>query len=212
METETYKRNQVEEAISRFFGEKSAKPSSGLQTRIKRLMDLDRSLPRNTGSNSPEVANYAFYSSDSPGKGIEVSFSNYEAFALMIGLQMLNHNWPQKFAVDTLRRFRHQLEAQHKRILSLGPEQLFDEKQIRLAARPGSPAVNTASPIFLLIWSDQRSAKDPTPSAGIFDERAAFRITIEKAGRSSTWLELTKPAHLLSALLSKSLRRQRGRS
>jgi hypothetical protein len=209
---EKYKRNQLEEAISRLFEEKSPDPRSGLRTRIKRLLDLDRSQPRNSRSNRPELANYAFYSSGSPGKGTEVSFSNYEAFAVMIGLQMLNHNWPQKFAVDTLRRFRHELEAQHKRILSLGPDGLFDERQIRLAAQPGSPAVNTASPIFLLIWSDQRSAKDPAPLAGIFDEQAAFRKTIEKAGRSSTWLELTRPAHSLSALLSKSLPRQRGRS
>src|SRR5258705_6763779 len=115
---ENYKRNQIEEAISRLFGEKSAKPSSGLQTRIKRLLDLDRSLPLNTRSVRNELANYAFYSSDSPGKGTEVFFSNYEAFALMLGLQMLNHNWPQKFVVDTLRRLRHELQKQHKKILS----------------------------------------------------------------------------------------------
>src|SRR6202040_4120034 len=87
----SFKRNQIEEAISRLFGEKSAKPSSELQTRIKRLLDLDRSLPRNSRSKRPELANYAFYSSESPGKGAEVSFSSYEAFAIMIGLQMLNH-------------------------------------------------------------------------------------------------------------------------
>src|SRR6266404_398541 len=171
---EKYKRNQFEEAISRLFGEKSAKPSSELQTRIKRLLDLDRSLPRNSRSKRPELANYAFYSSEAPGKGVEVFFSEYEAFAIMIGLQMLNHNWPQKFAVETLRRFRRELEGQHKKILRLDREELFDEEQIRLHAQPGSLAVNTASSMILLIWSDQRLANDPAPSAGVFNQQDAF--------------------------------------
>jgi hypothetical protein len=207
----SFKRNQIEEATSRLFGEKSAKPSSELQTRIKRLLDLDRSLPRNCRSKRPELANYAFYSSESPGKGAEVSFSNYEAFAIMIGLQMLNHNWPQKFAVEMLRRLRRELEEQHKMILRLDPAELFDDERIRLDAQPGSLAVNTASPKFLLIWSDQRSADDPAPSAGIYNNHDAFAVTTAKAGRSSTWLELTRPAHALSAQLSASLPRKRGR-
>jgi hypothetical protein len=208
-----YKRNQVEEAISHLFGEQAAKSSSGLRTRIKRLLDTDRSLPRNIRrSNRPEHANYAFYSTDSPGKGGEVSFSSYEAFAIMIGLQMLNHNWPQKFVVETLRRLRRELEEQHKEILRLDPAERFDEERIRLDAQPGTLVVNTASPIFLLIWSDQRSANYPAPSAGIYNNHDAFAVTIAKAGRSSTWLELTRLAHALSAQLSASLPRKRGRS
>jgi hypothetical protein len=207
-----FKRNQIEEAISRLSGEKSANPSSELQTRIKRLLDLDRSLPRDSKSKRPELANFAFYSSESPGKGTEVLFSNYEAFAILIGLQMLNHNWPQKFAVEMLRRLRRELEEQHKEILRLDPAELFDEERIRRDARPGDLAVNTVSPIFLLIWSDQRSAKDPAPSAGIYNNHDAFAVTKAKAGRSSTWLELTRPAHSLSAELSASLPRKRGRS
>jgi hypothetical protein len=212
---ENYKRNQIEEAISRLLGEKSADPGSGLRTRIKRLLDLDRSLPQNSRSNRPELANYAFYSSGSPGKGAEVSFSDYEAFALMIGLQMLNHNWPQKFAVETLRRYRRELEGRYRNILRLDPEKLFDEKQIRTSARAGSLTVSSTSPMFFLIWSDDRYSKDPAalaPSAKIFDDdNTALKFTLEKAGRSTTWLELTGPAHKLSAQLSKTLPRKRGR-
>src|SRR4051812_18486262 len=100
---EPYKRNQVEEAISRTVGEKSTKPSSELRTRLKRLLDLDRTLKRvrSEGSGS---ANYAFYNKDAPGKGGEVLFSSYDAFALLTGLRMLNHGWPQNFVVTTLRR------------------------------------------------------------------------------------------------------------
>jgi hypothetical protein len=211
-----YKRNQVDEAISRVFEEKSANPSSGLRTRVKRLLDLDRSLPRRSKSKRPELANYAFYSSDSPGKGAEVLFSDYEAFALMIGLQMLNHNWPQMFAVETLRRYRQELEGRHKKLLSLDPIKLFDEKQIRASAQAGSLAVGSRSPVFFLIWSDDRYSRDSgpvAPSAKIFNgEAAALKFTREKTGRSTTWLELTDLAHALSSELSKTLPRKRGRS
>jgi hypothetical protein len=210
-----YKRNQIEEAISRVFGEKSANPSSGLRTRVKRLLDLDRTLPRSSRSKRPELANYAFYSSDSPGKGAEVLFSNYEAFAIMIGLQMLNHNWPQMFAVETLRRYRQDLEGRHKKLLSLDPIKLFDEKQIRASAQAGSLAVSATPPTFFLIWSDDRyrDSGPVVPSARLFDDQnTALKFTIEKIGRSTTWLELTGLAHALSTELSKTLPRKRGRS
>jgi hypothetical protein len=129
---------------------------------------------------------------------------------------MLNHGWPQMFAVDTLRRCRRELEKRHANILSLDPKTLFDETQIRLAAQPGRPALGTTAPVFLLIWSDQKYAKDPAtiaPSAKIFDdEAAAFKICREKAGRSTTWLELTRSATSLSSALSKTHPRLRGRN
>ena len=209
-----YKRNQVEEAISRVFGEPSAGPSSAMRTRIKRLLDLDRGLEKNPRSSDLARTCYAFYSSESPGKGADVLFSDYEAFALMLGLQMLNHNWPQTFAVETLRRHRRDLEARHTKILKLDREKLFDRRQIMTSARPGALALNTTSPVFLLIWSDNKYAKDPAaapPSAGIFDEADAFSRT-RQAGRSTTFLELTNPAHFLSQELSKTRPRQRGRS
>jgi hypothetical protein len=212
---EKYKRNQLEEAISRLFGEKSAEPSSGVRTRMKRLLDLDRGLPWNSRSNKPELANCAFYSGSSPGKGIEVLFSDYEAFALVTALKMLNHNWPQKFVVETLRRYRRELEGRHRNILSQDPDKLFDEEQIKATARPGGLAANSTSPMFFLIWSDDRYSRDSAAvaqSAKIFDdENTALKFTLEKAGRSSTWLELTRSAHALATELSKTLPRKRGR-
>jgi len=72
-----YKRNQIEEAIARTINSHSAVPSSELRTRVKRLLDTDRNLGRSKRSMDPTMANYAFYSSDSPGKGVEVWFSDY---------------------------------------------------------------------------------------------------------------------------------------
>jgi hypothetical protein len=42
----SYKRNQIEEAIARVFAPNCEKPPSELRTRIKRLLELDRSIGR----------------------------------------------------------------------------------------------------------------------------------------------------------------------
>ncbi|WP_439366577.1 hypothetical protein ACNJYD_13000 [Bradyrhizobium sp. DASA03005] len=208
-----YKRNQIEDAIAAGLGANDDKSRANVVTRLKRLLDTDRALDVRPQSDLPELANYAFVSGDAPGKGGEVQFSEYASFALLIGLHMLNHRWPQSFVVESLRRIRPALQRQHKKIMRLDPANLFDPDQIRLQAKPGSPALATRSPVFLLIWSDQRTAEDPAPAVEIFEDySAAFKRGIEKPGRSTTWIELTRSAHLLSEQLAKTRPRKRGRS
>lgn len=208
-----YKRNQVEDAIVAGLGANDAKSEANLVTRLKRLLDTDRALDVRPQSNRPELANYAFVSVDAPGKGGEIQFSEYESFALLIGLQMLSHRWPQKFVVESLRRIRPALERQHKKIMRLDRAKLFDPDQIWLQAKPGSPVLATTSPVILLIWSDQRTAEDPAPTVEIFeDPGVAFKRGLEKLGRSTTWVELTRSAHVLSEQLAKTRPRKRGRS
>ncbi|WP_439394107.1 hypothetical protein ACRQ5Q_33075 [Bradyrhizobium sp. PMVTL-01] len=210
---ESYKRNQLEDAIGALLDARDDKSRAELLTRLKRLLDTDRALGVRPNADRPEFANYGFSSGDAPGKGGEIQFSEYESFALLIGMQMLNHRWPQKFVVESLRRIRPKLERQHKKIMRLDPTTLFDPDEIRRQAKPGMPAFTTTSPVFLLIWSDQRTAGDPSPTVEIFDDyNAAFARGLEKPGRSTTWLELTRSAHALSERLAKSLPRKRGRS
>jgi hypothetical protein len=113
----SYKRNQVEEAIARIFAPKSEEPPSELRTRIKRLLELDRSIGRKPRSKDAEEANFGFFSAAAPGTGADISFSEYEAFALLNALRILGHGWPQGFAVSVLRRERADLERKHARIL-----------------------------------------------------------------------------------------------
>jgi predicted DNA-binding transcriptional regulator YafY len=49
---------------------------------------------------------------------VEVWFSEYEAFALLNGLRLMAHGWPQGVAVTLMRRVRSELEKQHARILN----------------------------------------------------------------------------------------------
>ena len=211
-----YKRKQIEEAISRTLEQSSAKPSSELRTRLKRLLDMDRSLGRNARSTDPQMANYAFFSSDMPGRGIEIWFSDYEAFALLTGLLLLRHGWPQSFAVGIMRRLRPDLEKQHGRILKQDPKILFDAEVIRQSARPGALYVNNTDPVFLTIVSRQASSSENNsdiPPCGVcrgLEEVSKF-LEKEKA-QSHTLMDLVTPAHALSYQLQKAQPRKRGRS
>jgi hypothetical protein len=210
-----YKRNQIEEALSRAFEEPSTKPSSELRTRMKRLLETDRRLGRNTRSADPEVANFAFYSSDSPGRGVEVWFSGYEAFALIIGLRLLQHGWPQSFAVAILRRLRRELEREHARILKQDPAILFDEETIRQKARPGDLYFSNTDPVLLTIVSGQQPAKEGSteipPCAICRGMQQVSKFLKQEAARSWTLHELVTPAHALLFQLSTAQPRKRGR-
>lgn len=204
-----YKRNQVEEAISRTVGEKSAKPSSALRTRLKRLLDLDRSL-QDARSERSGNRDYAFYDNEAPGKGREIFFSDYEAFALLTGLRMLNHGWPQNFVVTTLRDIRDELTASHSRALKTrsnmgsGPE-----------PQAGDMAVGNPDSPFLLIVSDDRTPNpnDRGPYGMLFaNQEDAFRFQMEAVGRSCSWFGLEAAAKALKTNLARSLPRSRGRA
>src|SRR5437667_2173153 len=111
-----YQRHQSEGAIAGALEPRSHDPTAELRTRLKRLLETDRALGRAPRSGNPERANHAFYSAEAPGSGVEVWFSEYEAFALLSGLRLMGHGWPQGFAVSVLRRVRPELEKEHARI------------------------------------------------------------------------------------------------
>ena len=116
-----FKRNQVEEAIARVLEPGSSKPSSEMRTQLRRLLETDRGLGRNKQSADLERANFAFYSMDAPGRGVENWFSDYEAFALLIGLELMRLGWPQGLVVAVLRHVKPHFKEHHTRILKAGP-------------------------------------------------------------------------------------------
>ena len=79
-----YKRNQVEDAIVRTLGAEGARVDE-LKLRMKRLLVTDRRLGRGKRSDDKAGHRYAFYSQRPQGSGVEVMFSDYEAFALVGG-------------------------------------------------------------------------------------------------------------------------------
>src|SRR5260370_27167778 len=156
----SYKRNQIEEAIARIFIPNCEKPPSELRTRIKRLLELDRSIGRKLRSKNAEEANFGFFSEEAPGTGADILFSEYDAFALLNGLRIMGHRWPQGFAVSIMRRVRPDLEMEHAQILRQPPEKLFDQQTIREGALEGAIAVDNTDPVFLTLASKQERAPD----------------------------------------------------
>ena len=101
-----FKRNQIEEAISRAVVPTDGIPPGDLLNRLKRLLDTDRKLGRDPRSKDPEKSTYAFYSGSASGSGVENWFQEYEAFALLTALRFLEHGFPQQKSVSALRAVR----------------------------------------------------------------------------------------------------------
>jgi hypothetical protein len=211
----SYKRSQVEEAIARIFVPNCKKPPSELRTRIKRLLELDRSMGRKLRSKDPEEANFGFFSEEAPGTGADISFSEYEAFALLNGLRIMGHGWPQGFAVSIMRRVRLDLEREHARILRQDPDKLFDQEAIRAAARPGDIAADNTDPVYLTLASKAQRPPDEIQAAPFSAVCRGYGKVSEfsrDVGASSvTFFEVATLAHKLHESLMKTEPRRRGR-
>jgi hypothetical protein len=208
----SYKRNQIEEAIARIFVPNCQEPPSELRTRIKRLLELDRSIGRELRSKDAERANFGFFSEEAPGTGAVISFSEYEAFALLNGLRIMKHGWPQSFAVSIMRSVRLDLEREHARILRQDPDKLFDQQVIRARARPGDIAVDNTDPVFLTIASKAQRAPDESPLSAVchgMEKVSEFSRNVDAS--SVTMFELASLAHTLHEELMKTEPRRRGR-
>jgi hypothetical protein len=208
-----FKRNQVEEAIVNVWGPEPAKHAAHLRTQIKRLLDTDRSLGRNKRSTDPARANFAFYSNTMPGKGRDNWFSGYEALALLTGLRLMRHGWPQRFAVTLLRQVRQGLEKEYSRIIDQDPAVLFDNRLIMQHAKPGNIVVDNSDPVFLGIISAQ-SERDSTTKAAICrgQESLMAFLKAQRPGQTLTSLEVASSVHVLAGALAKISLRNRGRS
>jgi hypothetical protein len=185
-----------------------------LRTKVKRLLEADRSLRASAGSGAGD---FAFFSAEPPGRGVEIWFSAYEAFALLTGLRLMAHGWPQGQAVSVMRGVRPALEQEHRRILQLDPSWLFDQKAIRKNARAGDHAFDNQDPVLLTLVSGaaDHSGQGADPMSKICRGPAEAHAFFQKVGAMSgalTMFELTTSAHRLAGQLAKTEPRSRGRS
>lgn len=210
-----FKRNQVEQAISRMNELSANAPSAELRTKLKRLLETDRDFGVNPRSFDPERARYAFFSGKPPGSGVEVWFSEYEAFALYTAWCLLEHGWPQATTVAILRRARPLLEPKHSEILKWDPAFLFDERKILEAAQAGTPVVATTRPVHLVIVSRQgrprQQSSDPTREVRVLENGELMPFIRSEVGLSATNFELVRPAHSLRQMLLQTTPSKRGR-
>src|SRR3974390_2451870 len=206
-----FKRNQVEEAIARMLEPGSAKPSSEMRTRLRRLLETDRAFGRSKRSPDPGRANFAFSGPDAPGRGVENWFTGYEAFALLTGLRLMRDGWPQGLVVAVLRRVKPDLERHTAHILS--QDSIVFPAHMRQQARAGDLAVGSTDPVFLAVKSKDRERDTGANPAAICQGQDELMGFIKTGGPGQTWTvtELGTSIHALSWALAKTVPRKRGR-
>jgi hypothetical protein len=202
----SYKRNQIEEAIVSLIAPPSEKAHAKLLTRIKRLLETDRK------AKGPV---FGFFTGKAPGTGADVLFSEYEAFALLNALRIMEHAWAQGFAVSIMRRVRADLEREHARILKQSPDKLFDQQAIFAKARPGDMAFDNSDPVFLTLASKAQGAADnseTSPVAAVCHGMAKVgEFSSKERASSVTLLEVATLAHGLHEALQQTEPKHRGR-
>jgi hypothetical protein len=208
-----HKRNQIEEAIGKVLEPGSARLSSETRIRLKRLLDTDRSLGRYKRSSDPERAHFAFYTGEALGRGVENWFSHYEAFAVLIGLRLMRHGFPQGVVVAMLRRMKPGLEKQHALILKQDLAAAFGEQQIQERVKPGDVVVGNTHPVFLVIRSRDGEIRSSAIPATICQGQNELMLFIKAQGVGETWtvFEIVNSIQALSSALAKTKPLKRGR-
>jgi hypothetical protein len=209
-----YKRNQVDEAVVRTLGAEGSRVDE-LKLRMKRLLVTDRRLGRGKRSDDKAGHSYAFYSQRPQGSGVEVMFSDYEAFALMAAVVVLEHGIPQAKVVSILREIRPDFEVAHRDTLQKDPKELFDPKLVRSMARPGMLDVDNTAPVFLAFVKLDIGKGLMRAFIAVrrgLDGLGEFLRDHSIPGSGATHFEFTGLMHTLAGNLSQTRPIQRGRS
>ena len=210
-----YRLGQVEDAIFRTLSAENARARE-VKFRLKRLLAADRTLGRRPRSNLEAKRQYAFFGNDPPGKGVDIKFSPYEAFALLAAVMLLEHGLPQRTVVSLMRRVRQRLESAHAQCLEKDPEVLFDEETLRQQARPGMIAFSATEPVILIAAGLRDAIGDKqeqiaTAVCQSLVELGQFTREHGGLGKSYSIFEFTPQIHALAANLSQAPPRKRGR-
>ena len=211
-----FKRNQVEEAIWRTLGAKDARVAE-LKLRLHRLLVTDRRLGRGKRGRNAGDSRYAFYRQEPPGSGVEVMFSGFEAFALLVGIMLLEHGIPQATVVSILRQVHRDLETAHAQRLKMDRKALFDPQAVRGLVKPGMIATDNTAPVFLAFVRLSGSEVDGKVREAItvcrgHAELVAFITKHSLPGLGATFFELVSLMWKLADNLEQTQPIKRGRA
>ena len=157
-------RGQIEWAIAKATDRTQGpggEPRHDLKMKLKRLLDLDRKKGTDAAQAWPEFRRFAFLEGGLPGKGLAISYTPYDAFALFLGLHLLGSNVPQMAVIRLLRRIRLDLAREHERILRLSPERLAQSKHgLERKIKGGLLVKEPRKMVFLISarWGRRRSS------------------------------------------------------
>jgi hypothetical protein len=212
-----YKRNQIEEAISRTLNAED-KRIDELMLRLKRLLVTDRRLVHGERSGDKAGRGYAFFSQEAPGSGVEVMFTGYEAFALLAAIMLLEQGIPQATVVSIMRKLRSDLEPAHCETLKKDARALSEPKAVQALAKPGTIGSESSDTVFLAIVKLPRSRRADVKVHALFtvcrghDELMTFIKKHSVPGMTATFFAFVGLMHRLATNLSKTRPVKRGRS
>ena len=150
-----FTRGQIEWAIAQVTGRTlrpGGEPRHDLQMKLKRLLDIDRKKGIDAAQAWPEFRRFAFLEGGLPGKGVAISYTHYDAFALLLGLYLLHSNVPQMAVLRLLRLIRRELEREHERILHLSHQRLAQNKHaLERRIEEGQLIENPRKMVFLVL-------------------------------------------------------------
>jgi hypothetical protein len=221
----TYKRDQIERAIaiaSRIIPQHEPTRFTALKVELKRLLDRDRRQEQETPRGRP--VRRAFHSEAPPGRGIDVMYSGYEAFALLIALRLMRGGLPQARAVDVLHDLRAPLAGCHYEMLQIPLPQLRpdrDDDKRDLLVRDGLLVDDASKMVYLVALAGERAEAFDLPSPA--DKPVSGNICrsvrelhervvgASHEGHALIVVELVNAAHQLAYHLDRIEPRARGR-
>jgi hypothetical protein len=220
-----FTRGQIEWAIAQATGwtvRPDGEPRHGLTMKLKRLLDIDRKKGIDASQAEPEFRRFAFLEGGLPGKGFAISYTRYDAFALLLGLHLLESNVPQMAVIRLLRRIRLELVREHARILGLSPQGLAQMKHgVERRIKDGLLVKEPAKMVFLVLPSGagadllyRRGQDDTIKLASIARSRDELVDVVAHLALVSPPVlvfELINPAHQLAWWLERAPLIRRGR-
>jgi hypothetical protein len=189
-----YKLNQVVFAISRTASDELTERD--VSFRLKRLLALDRSEPR------AAEHHFAFFDEKPQGKGVDVLFSTYEAFALFLANAMLEARFPQLTVLRLLRKARTKLSKAYKQCL---------EKQPATIGKIEDDPWTFGYPMFVVVGA--RGPGEVSPFAVCATNTARYEFTREydRPGVGFSFFPLANAVQEFAKNLAEAPVRRRGR-
>jgi hypothetical protein len=220
-----FTRGQIEWAIAQATGRTvrpDGEPRHDLNMKLKRLLDIDRKKGIDASQAEPEFRRFAFLEGGLPGKGFAISYTRYDAFALLLGLHLLESNVPQMAVIRLLRRIRPELDREHARILGLSPLGAAQMKHgVERRIKEGLLVKEPAKMVFLVLPSGagadllyRRGQDDTIKLANIARSRAELVDVVAHLALVSPPVlvfELINRAHQLAWWLERAPLIRRGR-
>ena len=220
-----FTRGQIEWAIAQVSGRTvrpGGEPRHDLKMKLKRLLDIDRKKGIDAAQARPEFRRFAFLEGGLPGKGFAISYTPYDAFALLLGLHLLDSNVPQLAVIRLICLIRRELEREHDRILRLSPERLAQSKHaLERRIKEGLLVEDPRKMIFLVLPTGagadllyRRKQDDTIKLANIAGSPAELVDVVAFFTRVSPPVlvfELINPAHQLASWLEQAPLIRRGR-